>query len=279
MSASMMSTSLATLTSPCSAASPSWLLPARSPHWWRESGSGKSRVISLITAFQTLTPARFFSTSGSRRRRTGQLFAATSAWRSCRVIPLRRNYPRQRGILGDDATEEQILEAARISHVDEFHHAFPEGYDTIVGERGVKLSGGQRQRRLHRPCHSCRSTHPHPRGRASSLDSEWEALIQEGLAYLMRGRRPLLSWPTASPPFAVPTQILVIDGGLADRSAGSRCSKTRGRATISTPASTLSEQPLPHPPVKQTFSRMRTRVCQRAANGQPVTGALRGRLN
>ena len=45
-----------------------------------------------------------------------------------------------------DATEEQLLEACRIARVDEFAERFPEGYDTIVGERGVKLSGGQRQR-------------------------------------------------------------------------------------------------------------------------------------
>jgi ABC-type multidrug transport system fused ATPase/permease subunit len=86
------------------------------------------------------------------------------------------------------ATKEQILEACRIARVDEFAEAFEKKYDTVVGERGVKLSGGQRQR-----VSIARAILADPRilildEATSSLDSESEALIQEGLKYLMQGR-------------------------------------------------------------------------------------------
>ena len=87
-----------------------------------------------------------------------------------------------------NATKEQILEACRIARVDEFAEKFEKGYATVVGERGVKLSGGQRQR-----VSIARAILANPRilildEATSSLDSESEALIQEGLNHLMAGR-------------------------------------------------------------------------------------------
>jgi subfamily B ATP-binding cassette protein MsbA len=87
-----------------------------------------------------------------------------------------------------DAREEQVLEAARIARVDEFAEPLDKGYDTVIGERGVKLSGGQRQRVA-----IARAILSDPRilildEATSSLDSESEQLIQQGLAALMRGR-------------------------------------------------------------------------------------------
>jgi subfamily B ATP-binding cassette protein MsbA len=87
-----------------------------------------------------------------------------------------------------DASEAEVLRACAIARVDEFAEKYELKYDTIIGERGVKLSGGQRQR-----VSIARAILANPRilildEATSSLDSESEALIQEGLSYLMQGR-------------------------------------------------------------------------------------------
>jgi subfamily B ATP-binding cassette protein MsbA len=110
------------------------------------------------------------------------------------------------------ASEDEILAACRIARVDEFAERFPETYDTIIGERGVKLSGGQRQR-----VSIARAILADPRilildEATSSLDSESEMLIQEGLAQLMRGRTTFVIAHRLST-IRRADQILVVEGG------------------------------------------------------------------
>lgn len=91
-----------------------------------------------------------------------------------------------------EASEEDIIQAAKDAHADAFIREFPDGYDTVVGERGVKLSGGQRQRVA-----IARALLKDPRvlvldEATSNLDAESEALVQEALARLMKGRTTLV---------------------------------------------------------------------------------------
>ncbi len=152
------------------------------------SGSGKSTTIGLISAFYVPTKGRILldgidlSTVSldSYRTRLGVVLQESFLFDGT----IRENVSFSR----PDASEEEILRACRIARVDEFAETFAEKYDTVVGERGVKLSGGQRQR-----ISIARAILAEPRvlildEATSSLDSESEQMIQQGLSYLMRGR-------------------------------------------------------------------------------------------
>jgi len=152
------------------------------------SGSGKSTIISLVAAFHVPGEGRVLVDSvdlstvrlDTYRTQLGVVLQDTFLFDGT----IEENIAFAR----PDATKEQIMNACHIARVDEFAEKFELKYDTIVGERGVKLSGGQRQR-----VSIARAILADPRilildEATSSLDSESEALIQEGLKYLMKGR-------------------------------------------------------------------------------------------
>ena len=176
------------------------------------SGSGKSTLISLVMAFA--------------RPLSGRVIVDG---RDLHTVPL-RDYRAHLGVVLQDnflfdgtiaeniayarphASREEIIGVSRIAHCDEFIQAFEQGYDTVVGERGVRLSGGQRQRVA-----IARAILANPRilildEATSSLDSESEALIQDGLRSLRAGRTTFVIAHRLST-IRSADQILVLEAG------------------------------------------------------------------
>ncbi len=152
------------------------------------SGSGKSTIIGLVSAFHNPNAGAVYVDGidlstvrlDSFRTKLGVVLQDSFLFDGTIYENVAFSRP--------DSTRDEVLRACKIARVDEFAERFEQKYDTVVGERGVKLSGGQRQR-----ISIARAILADPRilildEATSSLDSESEQMIQEGLNYLMRGR-------------------------------------------------------------------------------------------
>ena len=156
------------------------------------SGSGKSTIAGLLQRFYdpnsgtvTLDSQNLTQLSGASLRRSIGTVAQEPILMSTSI---RDNIAYGR----PDASFEDIKSAALSAHAEEFIQRFPNGYDTLVGERGVQLSGGQRQRIA-----IARAMLKDPKilildEATSALDAESESLVQEALQRLMRGRTVLV---------------------------------------------------------------------------------------
>src|SRR5688572_21976665 len=193
------------------------------------SGSGKSTLISLVMTFN--------------RPKSGQVLVDGHDLTTVRL----RDYRNHLGVVLQDnflfdgtigeniayakphATREEIVAVSRIAHCDEFIQGFEHGYETIVGERGVRLSGGQRQRVA-----IARAILADPRilildEATSSLDSESEALIQDGLRSLRQGRTTFVIAHRLST-IRSADQILVLEHGeIVERGSHAELIRLGGR--------------------------------------------------
>ena len=193
------------------------------------SGSGKSTIIGLISAFHTPSEGKVLVDGvdlstvrlDSYRTRLGVVLQESFLFDGT----IRENVAFSR----PESSEEEIMRACRIARVDEFAESFPDKYDTVVGERGVKLSGGQRQR-----ISIARAILAEPRilildEATSSLDSESEAMIQHGLSYLMQGRTTFVIAHRLST-IRRADQILVVEQGqIVERGTHEQLYATQGR--------------------------------------------------
>jgi subfamily B ATP-binding cassette protein MsbA len=176
------------------------------------SGAGKSTVIGLIAAFYIPQSGRVLVDGHDLSK------VSLESYRTQLGVVLQETFLfdgtiRENVAFGrPHASDAEILAACRIARVDEFAEEFESRYETVVGERGVKLSGGQKQR-----VSIARAILADPRilildEATSSLDSESEALIQEGLRFLMQGRTTFVIAHRLST-IRRADQILVLEGG------------------------------------------------------------------
>ncbi len=181
------------------------------------SGSGKSTLIGLVMAFHypksgTITIDGHDLTSiklGDYRSKLGVVMQDNFLFEGTIAENIRYSRP--------DATDEDIVRVSGIAHCDEFIDGFEHGYETIVGERGVKLSGGQRQRVA-----IARAILADPAilildEATASLDSESEAKIQDGLERLRVGRTTFVIAHRLST-IQSADQIIVLEHGLIEES-------------------------------------------------------------
>ena len=176
------------------------------------SGSGKSTLISLIMTFnhpqagRVLVDGRDLESVRLREYRSHLGIVLQDNFLFDGTVAENIAYARP------NATREEITAVSRVAHCDEFVQGFAQQYDTVVGERGVRLSGGQRQRVA-----IARALLADPRilildEATSSLDSESEALIQDGLKSLRQGRTTFVIAHRLST-IQSADQILVLEGG------------------------------------------------------------------
>jgi len=193
------------------------------------SGAGKSTLISLIMAFNHPQSGRILIDGRDLADlRLGE-------YRSHLGVVLQDNFlfdgtvAENIGFSKPGASTEEIRAAARAAHCDEFISRFTDGYDTVVGERGVRLSGGERQRVA-----IARAILADPRilildEATSSLDSESEALIRDGLRRLRRGRTTFVIAHRLST-IASADQILVLEEGrIVERGTQDQLLAAHGR--------------------------------------------------
>ena len=195
------------------------------------SGSGKSTLIGLVAAFAKPAGGRVFVDGVDLST------VRLDSYRSQLGVVLQDNFLfdgtiKENILFGRPAAADQdVLRAAAIARVDEFALKMENGLDTVVGERGVKLSGGQRQRVA-----IARAILADPRilildEATSSLDTESEALIQEGLAALMAGRTTFVIAHRLST-IRSADQILVLEHGTNHRTRHARAIIRTGRKVL-----------------------------------------------
>ena len=212
------------------------------------SGAGKSTLIGLVMAFNRPTSGKVLVDGRD---------VATLRLRDYRAnlgVVMQDNFlfdgtiKENIAFAKPDATDDEVRAVSRIAHCDEFIEKFEAKYDTIVGERGVKLSGGQRQRVA-----IARAILADPRilildEATSSLDSESEALIRDGLRSLRRGRTTFVIAHRLSTIESADQILVMEEGRIVER--GTHAGAARGRRSV--PAALRQAVPHRARPVHQS---------------------------
>ena len=180
------------------------------------SGAGKSTLVQLIPRFYDVDSGRVLVDGVDVRDREIASLRHRMAAVPQEVQLFSGTIAENLRIAKPDATDAELVEACRSANAHRFIETFPDGYDSVVGERGVQLSGGQRQRVA-----IARALLADPRilildEATSSLDAESEGLVQEALEHLMEGRTTLVIAHRLSTVVAADRLVVLAEGRIVE---------------------------------------------------------------
>ncbi len=193
------------------------------------SGAGKSTIIELIAGFHAPSEGAIFIDG------VDLATVELTSYRAHLGVVLQDSFLFDGSIRDNvafsrpESSEVEVIEACRLAGVNEFVDRLEKGYETLIGERGVKLSGGQRQR-----LSIARALLANPKilildEATSSLDSESESYIQQGLAYLMQGRTTFVIAHRLSTIQRADEILVVQDGRIIERGTHEALLSAKGR--------------------------------------------------
>lgn len=180
------------------------------------SGSGKTTLTKLLLRFADVTKGAVLIDGQNIRNVTQESLRETIAYVPQESSLFHRSVFDNIAYGRPGATKEEVYEAARLAYADEFIAELPDGYDTMVGERGVKLSGGQRQRIAIARAILKDAPILVLDEATSALDSESEAAIQKALSNLMEGRTSIVVAHRLSTIAGLDRIVVLKDGKIAE---------------------------------------------------------------
>jgi subfamily B ATP-binding cassette protein MsbA len=180
------------------------------------SGAGKSTLTQLIARFHDPTQGAVMVDGVDVREQDLDELRRQMAAVPQEVLLFSGSIAENLRVAKPDASDDELAQAAATANAHEFITAFPDGYDTVVGERGIQLSGGQRQRVA-----IARAVLADPRilildEATSSLDAEAEALVQRALERLMAGRTTVVIAHRLSTVRAADRLVVLVDGRIVE---------------------------------------------------------------
>lgn len=192
------------------------------------SGSGKTTLTKLLLRFADVDKGAIYIDGQDIKDVTQRSLREAIAYVPQESSLFHRSVFENIAYGRPDATDEEVYEAARLANADEFIEHLPDGYDTMVGERGVKLSGGQRQRIAIARAILKDAPILVLDEATSALDSESEALIQEALANLMEGRTSIVVAHRLSTIANLDEIVVLNDGEIVEQGKHSALLKASG---------------------------------------------------
>jgi len=192
------------------------------------SGSGKSTLTKLLLRFDDVNEGAIFIDGQDIRDVTQKSLREAIAYVPQESTLFHRSIFENIAYGRPGATDEEVHEAARLANADEFIAKLPDGYDTMVGERGIKLSGGQRQRIAIARAILKDAPILVLDEATSALDSESEALIQEALANLMEGRTSIVVAHRLSTIAGLDSIVVLDDGMIVEQGTHAELLKSNG---------------------------------------------------